>query len=53
VILNTGTSPHEVTVIGLDDFGFLVVKKDSGETLSLQPDGNTFDILANLIEIKT
>ena len=35
-------------VIGLDDFGFLKVQMNK-EVLSLQPDGNRFDIMKNLI----
>ncbi|XP_050404110.1 biotin--protein ligase [Patella vulgata] len=41
-----------VTVSGLDEFGFLEVKKDDGSVFSLQPDGNSFDIMHNLIAIK-
>ncbi|XP_031554361.1 biotin--protein ligase-like [Actinia tenebrosa] len=52
VTLNTAGHPQEVTIIGLDDFGFLLVQKESGEKLSVQPDGNTFDLLANLIAFK-
>lgn len=37
------------TIIGLDDFGFLKVKTNKGEILTLQPDGNRFDIMKNLI----
>ncbi|KAK6183061.1 hypothetical protein SNE40_010610 [Patella caerulea] len=42
----------QVTVNGLDEFGFLEVRKDDGSVFSLQPDGNSFDIMHNLIAIK-
>ena len=43
---------EEVTIKGLDDFGFLLVETESGESLSVQPDGNSFDMLRNLIAMK-
>ncbi|ESP03602.1 hypothetical protein LOTGIDRAFT_171251 [Lottia gigantea] len=42
----------EATVNGLDDFGFLQVKLNGGSLVSLQPDGNSFDIMHNLIAMK-
>ncbi|PIK55557.1 hypothetical protein BSL78_07513 [Apostichopus japonicus] len=42
----------EVTVIGLDGSGFLEVKDKDGKLISLQPDGNSFDMLKNLIQMK-
>ncbi|XP_019617084.1 PREDICTED: biotin--protein ligase-like [Branchiostoma belcheri] len=43
----------EATILGLDDSGFLSVVKNGGEIVSVQPDGNTFDMLRNLITIKS
>ena len=43
---------EDVQIKGLDNFGFLLVQKKSGELCSVQPDGNTFDMLRNLIAIK-
>ena len=43
---------EDVTITGLDHFGFLLVETKSGNTLSVQPDGNSFDMLKNLITIK-
>ena len=45
-------SSAEVQVCGLDDFGFLRVVNRQGQQLSVQPDGNSFDMLRNLITVK-
>ncbi|XP_050068411.1 biotin--protein ligase isoform X2 [Anopheles maculipalpis] len=38
------------TIVGIDEYGFLLVKKQpSGETLSVHPDGNSFDMMQGLI----
>ncbi|KAK7107296.1 biotin--protein ligase-like [Littorina saxatilis] len=42
----------EVEVTGLDDYGFLRVVNSQGQQLSVQPDGNSFDMLRNLIATK-
>ncbi|GFQ71285.1 biotin--protein ligase [Trichonephila clavata] len=39
----------EAVIQGLDEYGFLVVETDDGKKLTLQPDGNRFDIMKNLI----
>ncbi|XP_077977245.1 biotin--protein ligase-like [Glandiceps talaboti] len=44
---------QEVTVLGLDNNGFLSVKTPDGKTLSVQPDGNSFDMTKNLITMKS
>uniref|UniRef100_S4RAU7 Holocarboxylase synthetase n=1 Tax=Petromyzon marinus TaxID=7757 RepID=S4RAU7_PETMA len=51
VRLHSDTGP-EATVLGLDDFGFLRVLSQDGTTLTLQPDGNSFDMTRNLIVCK-
>ncbi|GAB1604785.1 biotin--protein ligase-like [Argonauta hians] len=43
----------EVDIYGLDENGFLQVKTAEGRLISVQPDGNTFDFMKNLIAIKT
>lgn len=43
----------EMDICGLDDFGFLRVVNQCGETLSLHPDGNSYDMLHNLITTKS
>lgn len=44
---------EEVTVLGLDKYGYLRVRREGGGQLSLQPDGNSFDIMKGLIMMKT
>ena len=41
-----------VRVTGIDEYGFLRVVTADGKVISLQPDGNTFDILKGLIATK-
>lgn len=43
----------EATVVGLDDFGFLLVRLSNGQVESVQPDGNSFDMMKNLIAPKS
>ena len=46
-------SEQQVSVMGIDRRGYLRVRTETtGQELSLQPDGNTFDILKGLIAIK-
>lgn len=50
--LETDGGHGEGEVVGLDEFGFLSVRKASGETISVQPDGNSFDMMKNLLYCK-
>ena len=43
---------EQVTVQGLDSDGFLLVKTQAGKCISLQPDGNSFDMMRGLITVK-
>ena len=52
VSLSVNDKMEDVTIKGLDDFGFLLAQTKSGKSLSVQPDGNSFDMLRNLIAIK-
>jgi len=36
-------------IVGLDDYGFLQVSLADGSLISVQPDGNRFDMMRNLI----
>ena len=44
-------SQHTVDgkIVGLDEFGFLQVSLEDGTVISVQPDGNRFDMMRNLI----
>lgn len=44
---------QQVTIIGIDEFGFLKVQGNDKTEFSVQPDGNSFDMLAGLIAPKT
>ena len=43
---------EEVVIVGIDEYGYLRVQCKNGQELSLQPDGNTFDIMKGLIARK-
>lgn len=43
---------EQVGVVGLDKYGYLQVRRKGGDKLSLQPDGNSFDIMKGLIIMK-
>ncbi|XP_043087719.1 biotin--protein ligase isoform X2 [Puntigrus tetrazona] len=43
----------EAEVLGLDENGFLQVRAGDGSVVSVQPDGNSFDMLRNLVVTKT
>ena len=54
----TGEVTQDATVKGLDEYGFLLVETvgteaREGQRLSLQPDGNSFDMMKGLITFKT
>ncbi|MBN3270405.1 BPL1 ligase, partial [Polyodon spathula] len=42
----------QACVVGLDDCGFLQVESEEQGVVSVQPDGNSFDMLRNLIVTK-
>ncbi|XP_025160609.1 biotin--protein ligase isoform X2 [Harpegnathos saltator] len=48
VVKRNGESEN-VTIKGIDDFGYLLVEDDKGNKFFLHPDGNTFDLLKGLI----
>ncbi|XP_017114657.1 biotin--protein ligase isoform X4 [Drosophila elegans] len=43
---------REAEIVGIDDFGFLKVKLPTGTIETVQPDGNSFDMLKGLIVTK-
>lgn len=52
VIIDADGHKKLATIIGIDDFGYLLVKQPDQEPESVHPDGNTFDILRGLISKK-
>lgn len=42
----------EVTIAGLDEFGYLTTVDDKKQTIIVQDDGNSFDMMHNLIKMK-
>lgn len=52
VIIDADGNKKLATIIGIDDFGYLLVKQPNLEPESVHPDGNTFDILRGLISAK-
>ncbi|XP_054985200.1 biotin--protein ligase isoform X2 [Sorex araneus] len=44
-----GAEGPVVSVVGLDDSGFLQVHQEGSEVVTVHPDGNSFDMLRNLI----
>ncbi|XP_077621622.1 biotin--protein ligase [Crocuta crocuta] len=44
-----GLEGPEVWIVGLDNSGFLQVHQEGGEVMTVHPDGNSFDMLRNLI----
>ncbi|KAJ8317519.1 hypothetical protein KUTeg_005423 [Tegillarca granosa] len=47
-----GEGGIEVTIIGVDEYGYLDVVTEKGQRLTVQPDGNSFDMMRNLITFK-
>ena len=44
----------EAVITGIDEYGYLLVRsRKDGARLSLQPDGNSFDIMKGLIAMKS
>lgn len=43
---------QSAVVIGIDSYGFLQARLASGETITLQPDGNSFNMMEGLVYSK-
>lgn len=52
VIVDANGKRKLATIIGIDEFGYLLVKQPGEEPETVQPDGNSFDILRGLISAK-
>lgn len=47
-IIDTKGAKKAATITGIDEYGFLVVETNKG-TVTVHPDGNSFDMLQGLI----
>lgn len=43
---------EDVEIIGLNEFGYLKVKRNDGTVHLLQPDGNRYDMMRNLLVLR-
>ena len=46
---NNTKRKQDVKILGLDDHGYLLGEAKDGAHLSIHPDGNSFDMMRNLI----
>ncbi|KAH0951438.1 hypothetical protein HN011_009394 [Eciton burchellii] len=51
-VIKTNGKAENVTISGINDYGYLVVHASDGKTFSVQPDGNSFDLFKGLIAPK-
>ncbi|XP_047353177.1 biotin--protein ligase isoform X2 [Vespa velutina] len=49
-IVSSNGDSELVKILGIDEYGFLKVRGNKGNTFSVQPDGNSYDLLKNLIK---
>lgn len=49
IVVRSSASDTEVTVIGIDEFGFLRVKDTNDVEFSVMDDGNSFDMMEGLV----
>jgi biotin--protein ligase len=49
---NTEEEEVEVKIVGIDEYGYLVVKDRTGYQFSVHDDGNSFDMMNGLIRPK-
>ncbi|KAI4485519.1 hypothetical protein M0804_007024 [Polistes exclamans] len=49
-VVSTNGDSELVKILGIDEYGFLKVRGIKGNTFSVQPDGNSYDLLKNLIK---
>lgn len=43
---------EEVKIVGLDEYGYLKAKRRDGSISLLQPDGNRYDMMHNLLVLR-
>lgn len=51
-VLDSSGTVRQVTILGIDEFGFLKVREASGKVFTVHPDGNSFDMMEGLIAPK-
>jgi biotin-(acetyl-CoA carboxylase) ligase len=51
-VIKSNGKAENVTISGINDYGYLVVHASDGKTFSVQPDGNSFDLFKGLIAPK-
>jgi biotin--protein ligase len=44
---------EEVDIVGINEYGYLKVRRADGSEHCLQPDGNRFDLMQNLIVMRS
>lgn len=52
VTLGKEAGEEEVVISGLDEAGYLRVRRKNGEMMSVQPDGNSFDMMRGLLVVR-
>lgn len=53
-VISTSNQEKSAKVLGIDDYGFLKIQIDDTKKVeSVQPDGNSFDMLRGLILTKS
>lgn len=48
-VLSSNGQEKNGKILGLDEYGFLKIRLDNNQIESVQPDGNSFDMLRGLI----
>lgn len=51
-IIDAENNPKMAKIIGIDEYGYLLVQQNGKEPETVQPDGNSFDMLRGLISSK-
>lgn len=53
IVVDANGSKKLATIIGVDEYGYLLVQQTGHAPETVLPDGNTFDILRGLISTKS
>jgi biotin--protein ligase len=52
-VMSSSGQEKSAKILGIDEYGFLKIRLDNNVIESVQPDGNSFDMLRGLIIPKT